>query len=72
MIINPVTITMSKHEAERVWGVVDKRITALARTTPNAGVWSRLLMPSGPPSPPQPPQPPSGRQSSATWEPRSA
>ena len=43
MIINPVTITMSKHEAERVWSVVDKRIKALGQTSTERRVLEQAL-----------------------------
>ena len=43
MIINPVTITMSKHEAERVWSVVDKRIKALGETSAERRVLEQAL-----------------------------
>ena len=53
MIINPVTITMSKHEADRVWSVVDKRIKALGKNSAERRVLEQALDASGPPSPPQ-------------------
>ena len=43
MIINSVTITMSKHEADRVWSLVDKRIKRLGETSaerPDTGAGS--------------------------------
>ena len=43
MIINPVTITMSKQEAERVWGVVDKRIKALGENSAERRVLEQAL-----------------------------
>ena len=43
MISNPVTITMSKQEAERVWSVVDKRIKALSETSAERRVLEQAL-----------------------------
>ena len=43
MIINPVTITMSKQEAERVWSVVDKRIKALSDNSAERRVLEQAL-----------------------------
>ena len=43
MIINPVTITMSKQEAERVWSVVDKRIKALGENSAERRVLEQAL-----------------------------
>ena len=43
MIINPVTITMSRQEAERVWSVVDKRIKALGDNSAERRVLEEAL-----------------------------
>ena len=48
MIINPVTITMSKDEAERVWSVVDKRIKALGENSAERRVLEQALDALGP------------------------
>jgi hypothetical protein len=43
MIFNPVTIRMSRHEAERVWAAVDKRIKRLGENSAERRVLEQAL-----------------------------